>query len=91
MEYGISGQPLSSKGKSPRIAQKIAKKYHGNPDIEGKVLNPNISQTSTRTARENALKWEQGKVNSYSVASQRNGTSTAPIAPPMQQRPGVQM
>ena len=91
MEYGISGQALSSTGKSPRISQKIATKYQRNPDIEGKVLNPKISQTSSRTARENALKWEQGQVNSYSVASQRNGTSTAPIAPPMQQRPGVQM
>lgn len=91
MEYGISGQALSSTGKSPRISQKIATKYQRNPDIKGKVLNPKISQTSSRTARENALKWEQGQVNSYSVASQRKGASTGPIAPPMQQRPGVQM
>ena len=64
LEYGVSGQKRSGKqiqnAGSPRINQKLKKKYNNDPNVGGRVVKeaPN---------RKNILEWEQNKVNNHPV------------------------
>ena len=91
LEFGISGQKLNKNGSSPRITQKLRKKYNNNPNIGGKVINKRISASKGKTARQNALNWEQGKVNAYSISGQRSGNFSTKQGPLRQIRPTPKM
>ncbi|EOG6896217.1 RHS repeat-associated core domain-containing protein [Flavobacterium psychrophilum] len=65
LDQGISGQKLNKNGKSPRAQQKINQKFKGQ-DVEQKVTKSNIGPKNGKTARQNALNFEQGRQNSFS-------------------------
>jgi RHS repeat-associated protein len=75
LEYGISGQKRSAKqaasGGSPRINQKLGKKYNNDPNVGGRVVNDNLGN------RKGALEWEQSQVNKFNKQNKR---------PPQQQK-----
>ncbi len=60
LEFGISGQKLTkNRTVSPRILQKLRKKYKNNPNAKGEILKDNIPN------RKKGLKWEVDKVNKF--------------------------
>jgi hypothetical protein len=58
-EFGISGQELRPNGTSPRIDQKIRKKYDDPSSVEGKIIETNLPN------RQSAIDWETGKVQEF--------------------------
>ncbi|CAM1343846.1 hypothetical protein [Tenacibaculum amylolyticum] len=63
LEYGISGQKRSKKqianGGSPRINQKLKKKYNNDSNVGGRVTKDGIK------GRKKGLQWEQNQVNKH--------------------------
>jgi hypothetical protein len=87
LDQGISGQKLNKDGTSPRAQQKINKKFKGQ-NVEQKVTKKNIGPKNGKSARENALDFEQGRQNSYSKSSKNKSPGTGA---PRQQKPKPNM
>ena len=88
VDQGISGQPLNKNGTSPRAQQKIREKYNNDPALSQTVEKKNIGPKNSRTARQNAKQYEQGKQNAYS----RSKTNPTPgTGAPGQKRPKPKM
>lgn len=87
LDQGISGQKLNKDGTSPRAQQKINKKFKGQ-NVEQKVTKKNVGPKNGKSARENALDFEQGRQNSYSKSPKNKSPGTGA---PRQQKPKPNM
>jgi RHS repeat-associated protein len=85
-KYGISGGKIRVDGKSSRAELQVRKlnSKAGADIFESRIIKKDVS-------RNKALKIEQGRVNSYSIARQRGGTAVSPTAPLGNIRPSAKM
>ncbi|MCP3927470.1 MAG: hypothetical protein GY705_00010 [Bacteroidetes bacterium] len=78
VDQGISGRKLNKDGTSPRANRKLNTKLKGQTDLKARVTKQNIGPKNGRTARENALNHEQGKVNSFAKSPKNPNPGTGP-------------